>query len=123
MRCPYCMSECPPGATRCASCTSWIVERKPVREWTRARSGRMIAGVCRGIANRFDLPIALVRVVFLLSIPFGGWGILAYLALWIAMPDEPLALPAGGEHAGRPGSELRTTTPVAPDVRPPAAPG
>jgi phage shock protein PspC (stress-responsive transcriptional regulator) len=93
------MSECPPGATRCASCTSWIVERKPVREWNRARSGRMIAGVCRGLAHRFDLPIALVRVVFLLSIPFGGWGILAYLALWIAMPDEPVALPAGGERA------------------------
>jgi hypothetical protein len=28
-----------------------------------------------------------------LSILFGGWGILAYIALWIAMPLEPLALP------------------------------
>jgi phage shock protein PspC (stress-responsive transcriptional regulator) len=34
-----------------------------------------------------------VRLVFLLSILFGGWGILAYVALWIAMPLEPLMLP------------------------------
>lgn len=84
----------------------------------------MIAGVCRGLAHRFDLPIALVRVVFLLSIPFGGWGILAYLALWIAMPDEPLVLPAEGERVGSTGTELRAPgAPGAPDVRPPTAPG
>jgi phage shock protein PspC (stress-responsive transcriptional regulator) len=80
----------------------------------------MIAGVCRGIANRFELPIALVRVIFLLSIPFGGWGILAYLALWIAMPEEPHALPAAAQD---PGTELRAAPPERPDVRPPASPG
>jgi phage shock protein PspC (stress-responsive transcriptional regulator) len=30
-----------------------------------------------------------VRLVFIFSILFGGWGVLAYLALWIAMPLEP----------------------------------
>jgi phage shock protein PspC (stress-responsive transcriptional regulator) len=78
----------------------------------------MIAGVCRGLANRFEIPIALVRVVFLLSIPFGGWGILAYLALWIAMPEEPLVLPAGGESAA---SHLQP--PPVPGVRPPVSQG
>lgn len=93
MRCPYCMTENAPEAIRCAACTSWMVPQ-PIREWTRARGGRMIAGVCRGLANRFGVPIAPVRLAFLLAILVGGWGILVYLALWIAMPEEPLALPA-----------------------------
>lgn len=102
MRCPYCQTENAPGAVRCAACTSWIVERPPLREWTRARTGRMIAGVARGLSNRFGVPCAAVRLVFLLAILFGGWGFLVYLALWIAMPQEPLLLPAS------------TATPAAP---------
>jgi phage shock protein C len=93
MICPYCRTENAAGATRCASCTSWMTDRPPVRDWTRARQGRLIAGVARGLADRFGLPCAAVRLVFLLSILFGGWGLLAYVALWIAMPLEPLALP------------------------------
>lgn len=93
MLCPYCRTENAAGAIRCAACTSWLVDRPPVREWTRAREGKLIAGVCRGLANRFALPIAAVRLVFLLSIALGGWGLLVYVALWIAMPLEPLALP------------------------------
>ena len=93
MICPYCRTENRPGATRCAACTSWMAERAPVREWYRARAGRLLGGVARGIADRMRLPVALVRVAFLLSILAGGWGILLYLALWVAMPLEPLALP------------------------------
>lgn len=90
MICPYCRTENAPGAVRCAACTSWMVEPPPRREWYRAREGRMIGGVARGLSNRFGVPCAAVRLVFLLSILFGGWGILAYVALWIAMPLEPL---------------------------------
>jgi phage shock protein PspC (stress-responsive transcriptional regulator) len=88
--CPYCRSENAPGAIRCAHCTSWIHEtRRPIREWERARAGRWLGGVARGLANRFGIPVAAVRLVFIFSILFGGWGVLAYLALWIAMPLEP----------------------------------
>lgn len=86
MRCPYCLTENLDGATRCAACSSWMIER----EWTRARDGRRIAGVCRGLANRFHVPVAALRLLFLGSILFGGWGILAYVALWISLPwDRP----------------------------------
>ena len=94
MLCPYCRTENAVGATRCAACTSWMVERlPPARDWTRAREGRLVAGVSRGLANRFGIPCAAVRLIFLLSILFGGWGLIAYVALWIAMPLEPLLLP------------------------------
>ena len=93
MICPWCRSDNLSGATRCARCTSWMVDPPPVREWTRAREHRLLAGVCRGLANRFGMPVAAVRLLFLLSLLLGGWGLLAYVALWIAMPLEPLLLP------------------------------
>ena len=92
--CPYCRTENQPGAVRCSHCTSWMSQPPLGREWYRAREGRMIAGVCRGLADRFGIPLALVRVLFILSIFAGGWGIILYVALWIAMPQVPLALPA-----------------------------
>lgn len=95
MLCPYCRTENRPGSTRCASCTSWMVEHQPVREWTRARHGALLGGVARGLANRFGLPVAAVRLAFILGTLFGLWGLVVYVALWAIMPQEPLALPAG----------------------------
>ncbi|MCU1570502.1 MAG: uncharacterized protein JWR33_1243 [Naasia sp.] len=53
---------------------------------TRPRSGRLIAGVCAGIAHRFGLSPFLVRGLFLLSMLLPGPQILVYLALWIIVP-------------------------------------
>ena len=58
MICPYCKTDNALGATRCAACTSWMVERPPVREWTRAREGRLVGGVARGLSSRFGVPVA-----------------------------------------------------------------
>lgn len=93
MTCPYCKSEANPGAVKCSACGSWIADPPPVREWYRAREGKSIAGVCAGLARTFGLPLALVRALFLASIFLGGWGLILYVVLWIAMPKEPL--PAG----------------------------
>ena len=95
MECPYCKSENLDGASRCASCASWMVDKPPAREWTRARDGRRLAGVCRGLADRFGIPVAALRLLFLGSVLLGGWGIVAYIALWIAMPVAPAQLSAG----------------------------
>ena len=63
MNCPYCRSETAPGAIRCPHCTSWIhEERRPVREWERARTGRWLGGVARGLASRFGIPVAALRL-------------------------------------------------------------
>lgn len=57
---------------------------------TRSRSDRMIAGVCGGIAEYFGWDPTLVRIVYvigsLLSAAFPGT--LAYIILWVVMPDE-----------------------------------
>ncbi|CAN7144259.1 hypothetical protein ASF98_16185 [Arthrobacter sp. Leaf337] len=53
----------------------------------RPRNGKMIAGVCAGLAARFGVSTALVRIGFVL---FGLFGVgeLVYIALWIIMPKE-----------------------------------
>jgi phage shock protein C len=60
----------------------------------RPRAGRMVAGVCQGLANNYAWDVAWVRVItVLLSIFGGGIGIVGYFVFWIVMPEEPLLLP------------------------------
>lgn len=60
----------------------------------RPRAGRMIAGVCQGLANAYFWDVTWVRVLtVLLTIFGGGLGLVAYVVFWIVMPEEPLALP------------------------------
>ncbi|WP_018351792.1 PspC domain-containing protein [Longispora albida] len=56
--------------------------------FTRPRSGRMIGGVCAGIADRFGMKHGTVRLLFLLSCLLPGPQFLIYLALWLFMPDR-----------------------------------
>ena len=53
---------------------------------TRPRDGRMIAGVCAGLAERFGWNVAVVRLLFLVSCLLPGPQFLVYVALWIIMP-------------------------------------
>jgi len=93
MLCPYCRTENRPGSTRCAACTSWMTDRPAAREWTRARTGIWLGGVARGLSTRLGLPVVAVRLAFILTTVFAFWGLVVYLALWVLMPQEPLALP------------------------------
>lgn len=51
----------------------------------RPRSGKVIAGVCAALADRFGLSRTLVRIGFVL---FGLFGVgeLVYIALWLVIP-------------------------------------
>ena len=53
-------------------------------------NNRVIAGVCAGLAEWLGWDIALVRLLYLIvSIFSAGFpGILAYIILWIVMPEE-----------------------------------
>jgi phage shock protein PspC (stress-responsive transcriptional regulator) len=44
-----------------------------------------IAGVCYGLAYYFGIDVAFIRAAFLMFALF-GWGLPAYIALWIVMP-------------------------------------
>jgi phage shock protein C len=55
----------------------------------RSRNGRMVAGVCSGLADYFGWDVTLVRVIVaVVSVITGGAGVVAYLAAWALIPDE-----------------------------------
>ena len=55
----------------------------------RSRKGRMLAGICAGIAGYFGLDVTLVRVIWaVVAVLTGGAGVLAYLAAWAIIPSE-----------------------------------
>jgi phage shock protein PspC (stress-responsive transcriptional regulator) len=53
----------------------------------RPRQGRMIAGVCAGLADRFGTSTTTMRVIFLVSCLLPGPQFLVYIALWIMLPN------------------------------------
>jgi phage shock protein C len=57
------------------------------RKLYRSRSQRMLAGVCGGLAEYFNLDATLIRVLFLILTVFGGTGLVIYLVMWIIVPD------------------------------------
>jgi phage shock protein PspC (stress-responsive transcriptional regulator) len=58
------------------------------RKLVRPREGRMIAGVCAGLARRFGWSVGLVRLLFVLSLLLPGTQVIVYIVLWILMPNE-----------------------------------
>lgn len=55
----------------------------------RPRTGRVIAGVCAGLANRFGWNATIVRLLFVLSLLIPGPQAIFYLVAWIVIPNEP----------------------------------
>ncbi len=55
---------------------------------TRVEEGRMIAGVCAGLAQYLGVDATVVRLVFVLLALFAAGGVLLYLVLWLIMPME-----------------------------------
>jgi phage shock protein PspC (stress-responsive transcriptional regulator) len=54
----------------------------------KSRSSRVLAGVCGGLAEYFAIDPTIVRLLFVLLGVFQGMGFLAYIVLWIVMPEE-----------------------------------
>jgi phage shock protein PspC (stress-responsive transcriptional regulator) len=54
----------------------------------RVREGRLVAGVCTGLASYFGVDVNLVRLAFGVFTVFYGLGILLYLIAWVILPEE-----------------------------------
>ncbi|CDB10178.1 MULTISPECIES: PspC domain-containing protein [Bacteroides] len=55
----------------------------------RPRNGRMIAGVCAGLAEFFGLDVSLVRIVYTLATIFSAFsGVIIYFLMVLIVPEE-----------------------------------
>jgi phage shock protein C len=61
----------------------------PYKQLRRARSNRMLGGVCAGFASYFGIDPVAARVLYVLgTFLTGGALILAYVIFWLLMPEE-----------------------------------
>ena len=92
--CPYCAEPIRAEAVRCPHCRSRL--RGFIAEgWQRDHSDALVAGVAAALARAFAVPVALVRVAFVVMALVHGVGLMLYGALWALIPrraGEPSAL-------------------------------
>ncbi|HVC66990.1 MAG TPA: PspC domain-containing protein [Acidimicrobiales bacterium] len=74
-------SEGPSGTP--GEATPGSSEPLPLR---RSTTKCLVAGVCGGIAERFEVDATIVRVAFVVAACLWGFGVVAYLALWALVP-------------------------------------
>lgn len=55
----------------------------------RSRKDKMIAGVCGGIAEYFNIDVVWVRLIAILLLLAEGVGFILYIVAWIIVPENP----------------------------------
>ena len=119
--CPYCAEDIQDAAVKCRYCGSRLESGRLGMEWRRKRRGRMIAGVCAGLADTFNVSVTAVRLAAVVLTFLGfGWGVVLYVVLWVIMPWESDALPApdstdAGNTVASDATNDRSSTPVGDD--------
>ena len=78
---------------KCRYCGSMLEGSALSRTWYRSRRGKMIAGVCAGLAEQFGISVTALRLAaVVLTLLGAGWGIIVYVVLWVIMPYRETAL-------------------------------
>ena len=72
-------SSPPPPPPNCPCASS--------RGLSRPRDGRVLGGVCAGIADKYGWDRRTVRILTVLSVLLPGPQVLAYIAAWVLLPD------------------------------------
>jgi len=110
MICPNCQKDIAVGSKFCYNCGAKQPENPASatpppaysghKKLVRSTNDRKIAGVAAGLADYFDLDPTIIRVVWVLAFFCAGTGALAYMILWMVLPQgltgvaTPSATPA-----------------------------
>ena len=76
------------NADRSAERKDYRYNRRNFETLRRSNSDRMIAGVCGGLAEHFGIDGAMLRLVTILLVLFGGLSLWVYIILWIIIPEQ-----------------------------------
>ena len=93
--CPWCAEPIRAEALRCPHCRT-RTESFRVGAWHRAHPDARLAGVAVAVSEAFTVPVATVRLGFVLATFLSFAGPLAYAALWLLLPTAP-GQPSTGE--------------------------
>jgi phage shock protein C len=98
MLCPSCQKDIAAGSKFCYNCGARQAEAPAPsvppaytgrKRLVRSTNDRKLAGVCAGLADYFDLDPTIVRVLWVVAFFCAGSGLLAYIILWVAVPEGP----------------------------------
>jgi signal transduction histidine kinase len=86
---------------------------RPLGQWTkvtRPREGRVLGGVCAGVARAYGLDPIVLRILAVALVFAGGSGLLLYVVAWLILPqdgaDQSLATAAAHDRRYDPGEML-----------------
>jgi phage shock protein C len=65
-------------------------ETMEAKKLYRSVSNKMIGGVAAGLGEYFNIDPTLVRLGFIVLALMGGPGLVAYLIMWVVVPQEPI---------------------------------
>lgn len=68
----------------------------------RSQKEKIIGGVAGGLAEYFEVDPVLIRISFVAATFISGIGIIAYILLWIIVPQNPVVLFTTPNAAGAP---------------------
>ena len=54
----------------------------------RSRNDKKLCGVCGGLADYFGVDVNIIRVAAIVSVFFGGLGLVAYIAAAFLIPEQ-----------------------------------
>ena len=60
------------------------------RRLSRSSSDKVLGGVSGGLGRYFDIDPIIFRIGFVVLALAGGAGVLAYLAAWVLVPEDPV---------------------------------
>ncbi len=72
----------------------------------RSKRDMMVAGVCGGVAEYFDVDSSMVRLLWALLIVFGGSGLLLYIIGWVIIPEREESVEVSSDEASSSGNDL-----------------
>ncbi|MFQ3214961.1 MAG: phage shock protein PspC (stress-responsive transcriptional regulator) [Marivirga sp.] len=64
----------------------FLAEAENIKKLYRGKDGVVIAGVAKGLSAYFGVDVAIIRLLFVLTLFLGGTGFFIYLVLWLITP-------------------------------------
>lgn len=65
-----------------------MVKKNNLSKLYRSETNKVIAGICGGLGEYFDIDPVILRIILVLITIFGGAGLILYFIMWVVIPSR-----------------------------------